>query len=265
MRYPLQYIGITQGFHVGKCLDFGWNDKYGGKNQPIYACDDGVVYKVEVQPNGGNVIYIKHDKGIVSCYAHLSKVLVKKGQKVKMGKQIGNMGDTGKGTNGNHLHFGLFTSTSVIYKNSTIDPFEYLELYEGQIVSGNTKEKYGSKIKVHVDSKKGKVKSSDGLNLREGNSTDYNILALLSDKTEVEILDEKDGWYKVKIVGYASGNYIDNSKVKSSDGLNLREGNSTKDKILALMNDNTKVSVKDNSKGWDKVELVGWVSKNYID
>ena len=39
MRYPLQYIGITQGYHFGKCLDFGWNANYGGQNAPIYACD----------------------------------------------------------------------------------------------------------------------------------------------------------------------------------------------------------------------------------
>ena len=209
MRYPVNYIGITQGFHVGKCLDFGWNNKYGGKNQPIYACDDGVVYKVEVQPNGGNVVYIKHNNGMVSCYAHLSKVLVKKGQKVAMAQQIGNMGATGKGANGNHLHFGLFTSTSVIYKNSTIDPFDYLELYEGQVVAKSTKKKYGDKIKVHVEAKKGKVNSGVGLNLREGNSTDYKILALLRDKTEVKILDEKDGWYKVELIGWVSKNYIE--------------------------------------------------------
>lgn len=264
MRYPLQYIGITQGYHFGKCLDFGWNAKYGGPNVPIYACDDAEVYRIEKQSMGGNVIHLKLSNGMIASHNHLSKIIVKEGQKVKMGEQIGNMGATGK-VSGPHLHFGLYKEGQNIYKESTIDPFDYLELYEGQVVANSTKEKYGDKIKVHVETKKGKVNSSDGLNLREGNSTDYKILALLSDNTEVEILNEKAGWYKVKVEGYASGNFIDNSKVNSNDGLNLRTGNSTNDKVLALMNDNTKVEVKDNSNGWDKVELVGWVSKNYID
>lgn len=150
MIYPVNYIGITQGFHVGKCLDFGWNDKYGGKNAPIYSCGDGVVYKVEVQPKGGNVIYIKHDNGMVSCYAHLSEVLVKRGDKVLARQQIGNMGETGE-VSGPHLHFGLFTSEDVIYKDSTIDPFEELELYEDQIVSDSTEKEYGNKIKKYVE------------------------------------------------------------------------------------------------------------------
>lgn len=264
MRYPVNYIGISNGYHFGKCLDFGWNNKYGGPNVPIYACDDAEVYRIEKQNMGGNVVHLKLSNGLIACHNHLSKIIVKKGQKVKLGEQIGNMGATGK-VSGPHLHFGLYKEGQNIYKETTIDPFDYLELYEGQVIGNSTKEKYGDKIKVHVETKKGKVNSIDGLNLREGNSTDYKILALLSNNTEVEILDEKEGWYKVKVEGYASGNFIDNSKINSNDGLNLRTGNSTNDKVLALMNDNTKVSVEGDSKGWDKVELVGWVSKNYID
>ena len=63
MRYPVNYIAITQGLHYGKCIDFGWSNAYGGKNQPVFACDDGVVYRIENQKNGGNVIYIEHKLG----------------------------------------------------------------------------------------------------------------------------------------------------------------------------------------------------------
>lgn len=149
MRYPVNTLNITQGHHQGKCLDLGWTTD-GTQNQPIYACDDGVVYSIENQPNGGNVIYLVHDDGKCSCYAHLSKVLVKEGQRVDMGEQIGNMGATGK-VSGPHLHFGLFTSANVRYKNSTLDPFDYLEIYEGQSITDKTKNKYGDKIKTHQE------------------------------------------------------------------------------------------------------------------
>lgn len=148
MRFPTNFIAISQGFHVGLCLDFGWSALHGGSRVPIYACDEGKVYSVEWQPKGGNVIYIQHDDGKCSCYAHLSKVLVKKGQRVSLGEQIGNMGATGV-VSGPHLHFGLFTSVNVRYKDSTLNPFDYLEVYKDQTVGDGTNKIYGNVIKKH--------------------------------------------------------------------------------------------------------------------
>ena len=91
MRYPVNYIAITQGLHYGKCIDFGWSNAYGGKNQSVFACDDGVVYRIENQKNGGNVIYIEHLNGMVSCYAHLAddSIIVKVGDIVLFAKYSG--------------------------------------------------------------------------------------------------------------------------------------------------------------------------------
>lgn len=150
-KFPLEYINITQGYHQGKCLDLGWSSKHGGNRVPVYACGKGIVKSVEDQPKGGNVIYIEHDKGIVSCYAHLSKVLVKEGQEVGFFEQIGNMGDTGEVT-GPHTHFGLFESFEVRYKDSTLDPFKYCEVYEDQEVDKDTSKEYADKLVYHKDS-----------------------------------------------------------------------------------------------------------------
>ena len=148
MIYPINHISITQGYHSGKCLDFGYFDtKY--LTQPILACDSGIVYKVEKQSKGGNVIYIRHEK-FISCYAHLSKVNVKIGQSVKLGEQIGNMGSTGVVT-GPHLHFGLYSIGKNIYGNSDIDPFNYLEVYKFQEVATKTQSNYKNKIKYHEE------------------------------------------------------------------------------------------------------------------
>ena len=66
----------------------------------------GVVDAVTSVGDGGNQIIIKHTNGYKTGYAHLSKQLVKKGDKVKQGDIIGLSGNTGKST-GPHLHFTL--------------------------------------------------------------------------------------------------------------------------------------------------------------
>lgn len=195
MRYPVNTLNITQGYHQGKCLDMGWTVD-GTQNQPIYAVDNATVYSVETQTNGGNVIYLKHDDGKCSCYAHLSKILVKEGQKVSLGEQIGNMGATGK-VSGPHLHFGLFTSVDVRYIDSTLDPFDYLEIYEDQSVTEKTKNKYDDKIKTHKIKITKEVFNVDeeGLTVRDkpqGNPTgEY-----LKNGEKVEVLAESN-WTKI--------------------------------------------------------------------
>lgn len=136
MIYPVSYIAITQGHHDGLALDFGW---CGHHNQDILSVDDGVVYRIEKQNLGGNVIIIKHNTGIVSVYGHLKSINVKKGQKVKLGQIIGKMGATGKGVTGEHLHFQLAKKGSNVY-SANLDPFKFLQVYDGQSVakSGNT-------------------------------------------------------------------------------------------------------------------------------
>ena len=274
MRYPVNYVNITQGYHQGKCLDFGWSSTHGGKNVPIYACENGKVYSVENQPNGGNVIYLEHDNGICSCYAHLSKVLVKKGQKVKLGQQIGNMGGTGNVT-GNHLHFGLFTSPIFRYKNSTLDPFKYLELYDEQEVKDKTMNKYGSKILIHKESKVKYVYNVDdeGLNVRKepgGKETGK----LLKTATKVEVLKSEGYWSQIGENEWVwSFNLSDKEpsykkvfNVKNPP-LNVRNKPSTeKGKIIGSLNNGDKVQVYETKDGWAKVskDEERWVSANYL-
>ncbi len=71
---------------------------------PVYAAGDGKVTRSSYSKYNGNHIFIKHPSGIVTKYLHLSKRLVKKGQRVKQGKTIGKVGATGMVT-GAHLHY----------------------------------------------------------------------------------------------------------------------------------------------------------------
>ena len=71
---------------------------------PIVAANDGTVLRAGYNSGYGNRIYIDHGGGIVTVYAHNSKLLVKAGDKVKRGQTIAKAGSTGRST-GPHLHF----------------------------------------------------------------------------------------------------------------------------------------------------------------
>ncbi len=71
---------------------------------PIFASASGKVVVAERHPEYGNMIDIDHGRGVMSRYAHTSKMLVKVGAVVKRGDQIAEVGTTGRST-GPHLHF----------------------------------------------------------------------------------------------------------------------------------------------------------------
>lgn len=85
----------------------------------IYATGDGVVKTIEYSRRGyGNMIIINHGFGYETVYAHLSKVNIKPGQKVKRGQIIGFVGNTGKST-APHLHY------EVRKNGNPIDPINF--------------------------------------------------------------------------------------------------------------------------------------------
>lgn len=71
---------------------------------PVLAAADGVVQFAGVHPEFGNVIDLDHGEGLLTRYAHLSKIDVQPGALIKRGKRIGAVGSTGRST-GSHLHF----------------------------------------------------------------------------------------------------------------------------------------------------------------
>ncbi|MET0401520.1 MAG: peptidoglycan DD-metalloendopeptidase family protein [Cystobacter sp.] len=72
--------------------------------KPVAAPSDGTVVFAGLEGGYGNVIVIDHGYGIKTRFGHLSKVLVKAGDRVKRGAQIANVGNTGRST-GPHLHY----------------------------------------------------------------------------------------------------------------------------------------------------------------
>ena len=222
MQYPLEYNGIKQGFTKGvhNGIDLGWNLLHGGTHAKVYCVDDGVVHSIQSQRTGGNVLIVKHSNGFFSEYGHLSKIVVKLGQKVKRNEYIANMGNTGY-SNGKrvpfHLHFGLYKANEFSYSvNKWVNPIDYLELYLYQSFSKNTIKEYGSKLKYFREPNKGVYKTLFDMNLRKSpggtkvkvkdctdamkdalTSKKPNDYAVIKKGTNITILDvvEKDGAY----------------------------------------------------------------------
>lgn len=86
----------------------------------IKAAANGKVLFAGVKSGYGKVIEISHKNGLKTLYAHLSKINVKTGQKVKTGQVIGKVGNSGLST-GPHLHFGLYRNNKPINPLSNIN------------------------------------------------------------------------------------------------------------------------------------------------
>jgi len=101
-----------KAFHGG--VDLGLPE-----GTPIYASGDGVVIEAGLKGGFGRAVVIQHDDGLVTLYAHASKVLVTVGTRVKQGQLIARVGSTGRAT-GPHLHF------EVRKGEATIDPMSLI-------------------------------------------------------------------------------------------------------------------------------------------
>ena len=75
--------------------------------RPVIATAGGTVQIARKFRLHGGTVGLDHGQGVTSIYIHLSKILVKPGQRVSKGDMIGRVGSTGFAT-GPHLHFGLF-------------------------------------------------------------------------------------------------------------------------------------------------------------
>lgn len=111
MASPAPTQKITTPYKkTGKHWKFGFHtgvDYAGPVNTDVCAAFDGKVLEVGDVSWGdsyGTAIVVDHGDGLRAIYAHLTKALVRKGDRVKTGQHIGEMGSTGNST-GSHLHF----------------------------------------------------------------------------------------------------------------------------------------------------------------
>ena len=91
------------------------------KGTPVRAPAAGKVVLAGPLYFSGNTIILDHGLGITTLYAHLSRMLVKRGDLVKKGQLIGKVGATGRVT-GPHLHWALK------FHEARVDPYSLVSL-----------------------------------------------------------------------------------------------------------------------------------------
>ena len=119
------YLGSQYGYRTdpidGKRRMHRGQDFAVNLNTPVLATGDGVVTKAQYDSGWGRYVKIDHGYGYETIYAHLYKINVKKGQKVKRGDVIGKSGNSGRAA-GFHLHYE-------VHKNKKVDdPKKYFFL-----------------------------------------------------------------------------------------------------------------------------------------
>lgn len=156
IRIHYRHVGSTprdtivlNGYHhpanFRKTSDYGWRRRRMHRGvdlgyptgTPVAAAWDGQVRISKGSNTGGygNLIVIRHDNGLETYYAHLSRRLVNPGQMVHAGDIIGLGGNTGR-SYGSHLHFEIRYLGQDINPNRLVD-FENFKLkYDTMYVSG---------------------------------------------------------------------------------------------------------------------------------
>ncbi len=123
--WPLPTKGRLTSGYGRRVLAITNNDFHRGMDiavksgTPILAVKDGVVETAGWEGNYGYAVYLRHNDGTETRYAHMSRVIVEKGEWVNQGQWLGLVGNTGLST-GPHLHFELHLS------GKAVDPSKHL-------------------------------------------------------------------------------------------------------------------------------------------
>lgn len=109
-RMPLEGAHMSSGYGMRTHPVLGGRRAHAGidlaarTGTPIYATADGMVSKAENFSSYGLYVSIEHGAELQTRYAHMSRIAVAAGQRVKKGDIIGYVGSTGRST-GPHLHY----------------------------------------------------------------------------------------------------------------------------------------------------------------
>ena len=205
LRYPTNFIGITKGYKASHlAIDLGWNNKYGGKNMPVYACGDGTVTSIRdgrnntmVPGDSGNYVTVKYDDGYETRVCHLQKgsLNVIKGSRVTSNTILANMGNSGYcgKSRGNHVHF-------IVWKNGKrVNPTKYVYVYPDQVVAKSTQKEYPNLLYYEDTPDPApkeeyiRITAKNGVWCRKGIGYSYPKYKAIPYETECKLLEKNAG------------------------------------------------------------------------
>jgi murein DD-endopeptidase MepM/ murein hydrolase activator NlpD len=109
LAWPLQGVLYGRyGVRAGRRHD--GIDIAAPEGTPVAAAAAGKVIYAGEQAGYGALVILKHDGGLVTLYAHNSRLLVSEGERVRRGQPIARVGESGR-TSGPHLHFEVREGT----------------------------------------------------------------------------------------------------------------------------------------------------------
>lgn len=123
---PVKNWDLNSGFGVRKDPFTGSYAQHQGLDMgadmrsPIFATGEGKVTHADFDGNYGRMVEIDHGMGLTTRYAHMSRILVKKGDLVKRGTIIGQLGCSGR-CSGPHVHY------EVINNGRPVNPLKFLK------------------------------------------------------------------------------------------------------------------------------------------
>lgn len=157
LRTPIDGARLTSGFGKRKHPILGYTKMHRGVDfaaptgTPIYAAGDGTIEVAGRNGGYGNYIRIRHNGTYKTAYAHLSRIKVKKGSRVRQGQVIGMVGSTGRST-GPHLHYE-------VHQNSKQTNPLSVKLPTGKKLTGNQLAAF-NKRRAELDSQYAKLETT---------------------------------------------------------------------------------------------------------
>ncbi|MGF1685532.1 peptidoglycan DD-metalloendopeptidase family protein [Photobacterium japonica] len=138
LRSPINFRYVSSNFNprrlhpvTGRVRAHRGTDYVAPVGTPIWSAGDGIVAQSGYNKFNGNYVFIRHTATYLTKYLHMTKRMVKTGQRVKQGQTIGTLGGTGRVT-GPHLHYEFLV-------NGTHQNPRTVKLPQAQSLSGKEK------------------------------------------------------------------------------------------------------------------------------
>ncbi len=113
LKSPLRFTRVSSGFSKSRFHPVlhtrrahNGTDLAATYGTPVRAVSQGIVATAGFQGGYGKLVVVRHANGYTSYYGHLSKILVRGGERVTQSDPVGLVGQTGLAT-GPHLHYGI--------------------------------------------------------------------------------------------------------------------------------------------------------------
>jgi murein DD-endopeptidase MepM/ murein hydrolase activator NlpD len=142
LKAPIAFKYISSGFTTGLRYVEAFNVSTGHRaidyaasaGTPIRSVGDGTILSAGWNGSYGYMVSVRHNGTYTTNYAHMSKMAVKRGAKVKQGDIIGYVGSTGFST-GPHLHYEMVKNGTKVNPLAEVMP-------PGKALSAGMKEKF---------------------------------------------------------------------------------------------------------------------------